>query len=212
MINYIPRIPLPLDYFNITGNEYVDEPSDIWISNEEWNLYEETKLKNKFCKDILLLDISDLYYYTPFTSNKIKDRWFPTSLFGIEWYNNVTKTEFTNMLIEMLLSSTKALDTLLVVINQYIYQWITKGLLKAKSEKSIVSYKFNLYNYIILLNKELLDIIEKYNIGKVVGDIYPNYTIPDTKFCRVANIDYNNLDSIVCELYVYRRIYEINIH
>lgn len=185
-----------------------DEPDFRWCFKEIWKDYEHDKIKNDYTKDTLVIDVSNIIYFTPFTSQQIKDYYFPDKLFLESWFSTISKSDFINIVCDFVLSASIGVEQLLHTINDHVYNWVVNGFI---DNRFVPDVTFTLYNYTLNVHNDLIDVLERYGIKYLVNDSYNNYKINYDKFGKIIDISNSNKDIILCTVYVYRKKHEIRI-
>lgn len=191
-------------------DEDLDNPPFRYILQENWKDYENFKLNKKYTKDMVLIDISDIIYQTPFTSKYIKDKYFPDEIFLESWFYNIEEHIYVDIICELVLSATSSIDNLLYTINTYVTDWVNKNYINTELA---LDAKIILYNYTIFIYNIIKDILYSYNIKELLLNSSDNIDVDvnHTTFGKVIDIgSYNktNNDKIICSVYVYRKQYE----
>jgi hypothetical protein len=191
-------------------DDNLDNPPFRYVLQENWKDYEYFNLNNKYAKDMILIDISDIIYQTPFASKYIKDKYFPDEIFLESWFYNIEETRYIDIICELVLSSTSSIDYLLDTINTYVTDWSDNGYI---NNELVMDAKLILYSYTVFIYNILIDILYNYNIKELLVNVDSNYDnyIKYNTFGKIIDISpYNtvNKDKIICSVYLYRKYHE----
>lgn len=191
-------------------DDNLDNPPFRYILQENWKDYESFKLNKRYTKDMVLIDISDIIYQTPFTSKCIKDKYFPDEIFLESWFYNIEEHVYVDIICELVLAATSSIDNLLYTINTYVTDWVNNNYINTDL---VLDAKIVLYNYTIYIYNIIKDILYNYNIKEILLNSGDNNDtdINHSTFGKVIDISsYNkvNKDKIICSVYVYRKQYE----
>ena len=188
----------------------LDNPPFRYVLQENWKDYEYFKLNKNYTKDMILIDISDIIYQTPYSSKYIKDKYFPDEIFLESWFYHIEEDRYLDIISELVLSATSSIDYLLDIINTYVTDWVNNGYI---NEGLSMDAKLVLYNYTSYIYNYIIDILHNYNIKELLIHSYDNFDnyINYNAFGKIIDISpYNsvNKDKIICSVYVYRKQYE----
>ena len=183
-----------------------DIPSYSYISKALWKEYETDVLRRYYYRDILYVDASSLFYYSPLVCNKIKNKYFPNVLCSIAEDTNlfadgIEEQEVNELIAELVTCASDSVELLLSYITDKVSYFIEKGWVEERNKEKVAN---KLYDYALFLYNELWEILNSYNIRNMVTSDGGAFKVKNDKFGKVYSVELVTQDLLGCTVFSYR--------
>lgn len=183
-----------------------DTPPHSYVSKALWEGYVNDVLRRYYYRDILFIDASSLFYYSPLVCSKIKNKYFPNVLCSIAEDTNLfadgmEEQEVNELIAELVTCASDSVETLLIHITDKVSYFIEKKWVEAHNKEKVAN---KLYSYALFLYNELWEILKSYNINNVVTSDVPTFKVKNDKFGKIYSVELVSQDLLGCTVFSYR--------
>lgn len=183
-----------------------DTPPYSYVSKALWKEYEAGVLRRYYYRDVLYIDASSLFYYSPLVCSKIKNKYFSNVLCSIAEDTNIfadgiEEQEVNELIADLVTCTSDSVELLLRYITDKVSYFIEKRWVEERNKEKVAN---KLYDYALFLYNELWEILKSYNIENVVISDVPTFKVKNDKFVKIYSVELVSQDLLGCTVFSYR--------